>query len=396
MCATHGAIYEPDTGKCVGGPCRGGALACRSGRRAGHAGRPRRLLAAGRRPSSRLTIRPDSPLINLNQATHVRSIHSRSESTAATSRVPPPAGEPSWERAALERIALAAINEQRAARRWKIFFRFVFLIVAAAGRLGRVRLHRRQGLEHRAPYGAGRHWMAKSPPNSNASADNINSALRKRVRRRRHGRRDPALQQPGRQSGAGGHHLSRDPAPAREISVEAAVCGGRRHVRVGRLLRRGGGGQDLRRQGEHRRLDRRADGRFRLHRPDGQAGRRSAGCIRRARTRAFSTRSRRKRRRWTRTRRKCSIRSTTQFIDAVKEGRGKRLQGDAGYFLGHVLDGSRRASSWVLPMVSATPITSRAKSSSSRISSITRRRKASASGWRASSARRWAMPPCMR
>ncbi|MGV2289056.1 S49 family peptidase [Trinickia sp. YCB016] len=37
--------------------------------------------------------------------------------------------EPNWERAALERIALAAINEQRAARRWKIFFRFAFLAV---------------------------------------------------------------------------------------------------------------------------------------------------------------------------------------------------------------------------------------------------------------------------
>jgi protease-4 len=37
--------------------------------------------------------------------------------------------EPGWERAALERIALAAITEQRAARRWKIFFRFVFLAV---------------------------------------------------------------------------------------------------------------------------------------------------------------------------------------------------------------------------------------------------------------------------
>ncbi|WP_433693551.1 S49 family peptidase [Paraburkholderia phenoliruptrix] len=37
--------------------------------------------------------------------------------------------EPGWERAALERIALAAINEQRAARRWKIFFRLLFLVV---------------------------------------------------------------------------------------------------------------------------------------------------------------------------------------------------------------------------------------------------------------------------
>jgi nitrite reductase/ring-hydroxylating ferredoxin subunit len=26
MCATHGAIYAPDTGKCMGGPCRGGKL----------------------------------------------------------------------------------------------------------------------------------------------------------------------------------------------------------------------------------------------------------------------------------------------------------------------------------------------------------------------------------
>jgi nitrite reductase/ring-hydroxylating ferredoxin subunit len=26
MCSTHGAIYEPDTGHCSGGPCRGGRL----------------------------------------------------------------------------------------------------------------------------------------------------------------------------------------------------------------------------------------------------------------------------------------------------------------------------------------------------------------------------------
>jgi protease-4 len=40
-----------------------------------------------------------------------------------------PGHEPGWERAALERIALAAIAEQRTARRWRIFFRFVFLAV---------------------------------------------------------------------------------------------------------------------------------------------------------------------------------------------------------------------------------------------------------------------------
>jgi len=26
MCATHGAVYEPESGRCVGGPCRGGRL----------------------------------------------------------------------------------------------------------------------------------------------------------------------------------------------------------------------------------------------------------------------------------------------------------------------------------------------------------------------------------
>jgi len=26
MCATHGALYEPKTGQCAGGPCRGGRL----------------------------------------------------------------------------------------------------------------------------------------------------------------------------------------------------------------------------------------------------------------------------------------------------------------------------------------------------------------------------------
>ena len=26
MCATHGALYEPTTGRCAGGPCRGGKL----------------------------------------------------------------------------------------------------------------------------------------------------------------------------------------------------------------------------------------------------------------------------------------------------------------------------------------------------------------------------------
>jgi nitrite reductase/ring-hydroxylating ferredoxin subunit len=28
ICATHGAMYAPETGRCEGGPCRGGRLRC--------------------------------------------------------------------------------------------------------------------------------------------------------------------------------------------------------------------------------------------------------------------------------------------------------------------------------------------------------------------------------
>ncbi|MEK6349526.1 MAG: S49 family peptidase [Burkholderia sp.] len=40
-----------------------------------------------------------------------------------------PPYEPTWERTALERIAMAAIVEQRTARRWRIGFRFLWLVV---------------------------------------------------------------------------------------------------------------------------------------------------------------------------------------------------------------------------------------------------------------------------
>lgn len=39
---------------------------------------------------------------------------------------------PGWERATLEKLALANLNEQRSARRWKIFFRLAWLMLAAA------------------------------------------------------------------------------------------------------------------------------------------------------------------------------------------------------------------------------------------------------------------------
>jgi protease-4 len=52
------------------------------------------------------------------------------ESGAASAARPKAALEPGWERATLEKLAFAALNEQRSARRWKIFFRLTWLLVA--------------------------------------------------------------------------------------------------------------------------------------------------------------------------------------------------------------------------------------------------------------------------
>jgi len=85
---------------------------------------------------------------------------------------------PGWERAALERIALAAIQEQRASRRWKIFFRFAFLLVLAviAWRLFDV-----NGAVT-TPGSSARHSAlvtldGEIMAGGQASADNINTAL---------------------------------------------------------------------------------------------------------------------------------------------------------------------------------------------------------------------------
>jgi len=85
---------------------------------------------------------------------------------------------PGWERAALERIALAAIQEQRASRRWKIFFRFAFLLVLAVIAW---RLFDANGAVT-TPGSSARHSAlvtldGEIMAGGQASADNINTAL---------------------------------------------------------------------------------------------------------------------------------------------------------------------------------------------------------------------------
>lgn len=95
--------------------------------------------------------------------------------TAASQR-PGKHDAPGWERDALERIALAAIHEQRAGRRWKIFFRFAFLAVLA---LIAWRLFDVTGV----PVASSTRHTAlvtldgEIAGDTQASADNINSAL---------------------------------------------------------------------------------------------------------------------------------------------------------------------------------------------------------------------------
>ena len=38
-----------------------------------------------------------------------------------------PTSQPNWERATLEKLAFAALNEQKSARRWKTFVRLAWL-----------------------------------------------------------------------------------------------------------------------------------------------------------------------------------------------------------------------------------------------------------------------------
>lgn len=81
-----------------------------------------------------------------------------------------------WQREALERVALAAIQEQRASRRWKIFFRGAFLAVLTVIAWGVL------SLSGEGSASSGRHTALVSldgqiASNSNASADNIDTAL---------------------------------------------------------------------------------------------------------------------------------------------------------------------------------------------------------------------------
>ena len=245
-----------------------------------------------------------------------------------------------WERGLIEKLATAALKEQRRARL------LGHLLQAAHLRLPHRDHPAGGGLEGARATCRGKHTALVEvsgviAPGTDASAERVTIGAAGRVQGQEHAGRGGAHQQPGRQPGAGAEHLRRDAPAAQEVPGDPALRGGRGPVRLGRLLRGRGRRPHLRRQGEHRRLDRRAHGQLRRHRADGKARRRAAPASPRARTRASSTRSRR----WTRSR--SSIAQALlddihqQFIDVVREGRGKRLKETPDMFTGLIWTGQK-------------------------------------------------------
>lgn len=88
-----------------------------------------------------------------------------------------PTGAPGWERATLEKLAFAALNEQRAARRWKIFLRLSWLVFFIA--LGWLIFSRgTPSTAVSSPHTAVIEIKGEIADGADASAEFVNAALR--------------------------------------------------------------------------------------------------------------------------------------------------------------------------------------------------------------------------
>lgn len=89
----------------------------------------------------------------------------------------PPAQAPGWERATLEKLAFASLQEQRAARRWKTFIRLSWLVLVVA----LVWLSLQRGSSSSAPTGphtAVVEIKGEIASGTDASAEFVNAAMR--------------------------------------------------------------------------------------------------------------------------------------------------------------------------------------------------------------------------
>ena len=85
--------------------------------------------------------------------------------------------EPGWERATLEKLAFAVLQEQRSARRWKIFFRLAWLLLAGLIAWGAF-LQASPGTSKSAPHTAVVDIKGEIASGAEASAELIVAAMR--------------------------------------------------------------------------------------------------------------------------------------------------------------------------------------------------------------------------
>jgi protease-4 len=88
-----------------------------------------------------------------------------------------PSQQPGWERATLEKLALSALQEQRSARRWKIFFRLAWLLLIAAVAFAALR-QASPGASKSAPHTAVVDIKGEIASGAEASAEFVVAAMR--------------------------------------------------------------------------------------------------------------------------------------------------------------------------------------------------------------------------
>ncbi len=183
--------------------------------------------------------------------------------------------EEHWEHGVIERLASEGLREMRRARRWGIFFKLLTLVLLFSILLVVVGTLSESTRSCRQVHRAGRHARRARSPTGRTNAENVMAGLQAAFKNK--GTQGVVLRinSPGGSPVQAGMINDEIRRLRSDLSQHAAVRRGRGNVRVGRVLRRGCGRQDLRRQGEPHRLDRRDHRRLRLRRRDGQARRRA-------------------------------------------------------------------------------------------------------------------------
>ena len=132
--------------------------------------------------------RPDPEAQHLNPPTELNADEKRPEASAVTGQSAPEkvakksleadlAGPPGWERVTLEKLAFAALNEQKATRRWKTFVRLSWLAFFIA--LVWMALHRgTPASDMSTPHTAVVEIKGEIAAGADASAEFVNAALK--------------------------------------------------------------------------------------------------------------------------------------------------------------------------------------------------------------------------